>query len=338
MHARNAAAAQARRSLPPASQEQLRAEARAWARALKTGRPTAAQAEAFKAWRGLSPAHARAWAEAASDWRDIGAIAEACRAQQATAPARRAARTESRLGRRFFLGSAFGASGAVAFAAIVHPPMGLWPSWAELGADHRTATGEQQTLELASGVQAMLNTQTSIAVQSRPGDGFIRIELLAGELAVQNQGGGLVEVVAQGARAWLGRGGMEVKIAAGGQVRVLCDGGALELRHPSRTVKLQARQQVVYGGAGVGAPAGVDLVRASAWRDGIVVFDNTPLAEAVEEINRYRRGRVVLLGSKLADRQISGRFRIAALDEALVQIRQLFGTGIRTVGGVVLLG
>ena len=32
--------------------------------------------------------------------------------------------------------------------AVVVPPFGLWPSWRELGADYRTAKGEQRRVVL----------------------------------------------------------------------------------------------------------------------------------------------------------------------------------------------
>jgi transmembrane sensor len=70
----------------------------------------------------------------------------------------------------------------------------------------------------------------------------------------------------------------------------------------------------------------------------VVVFNQTPLPEAVAEINRYRPGRVVLMGQGLAARRISGRFRVGALDEALVQMQQLYRLDARHVGGLVLLG
>lgn len=317
------------------------AEARAWARRLKTERPTTEDSAAFQLWRAQSPAHARAWASTASDWRDIGHIAQAYRARH-PAPAeaekkgperRRAARPE----RRLFLGSALAAAGVAAITVVVRPPLGLWPALSEWGADYRTATGEQTQVDLAGGIQLALNTQTSLSVRAGAEGAATRVELLAGEAEVRNRGADPMEIAAGAGRIWLASGCIEVRRFAD-RMRVRCTDGEAELRHPLRTVVLHARQEVSYGGEDIGAVGGAGSPQASAWREGVVVFHNTPLPEAVAEINRYRPGRVVLMGDKLAARQISGRFKVEALDEALVQMQQLYHLEARRVGGLLLLG
>lgn len=309
------------------------AQARAWVRLLATGRPTTEDAQAFRQWREQSPAHAQAWTQASREWKEVGEVAEAFRMRHPHAAARTApARPE----RRWFLGAAASAAGALGVAAMVRPPMGLWPSWSELGADYRTATGEQRDISLDGQVRLALNTQTSVAVHA--GGELARIELIAGEAAVQNPRPQPLEILAGEGRIRLAVGGVEVRRMAGDRVRVLCTDGAAELRHPLRTVALQAREEIAYDAATVGQPshravAGI----GSAWRRGMVAFDDTPLAAAVEEINRYRPGRVVLVGEQLAQQRISGRFRIGALDQAIVQIQQLYGAEVRRLGDVVLL-
>ena len=46
--------------------------------------------------------------------------------------------------------------------AVVAPPFGLWPSWRELGADYRTAKGEQRRVVLPGTAVLDLNTRTSV--------------------------------------------------------------------------------------------------------------------------------------------------------------------------------
>ncbi|WP_447774088.1 FecR family protein [Variovorax boronicumulans] len=313
--------------------ESILAEARAWARRLRVDHPTTEDAAKFRRWRAQSAAHAHAWAQTASDWRDIGPIAQAYRAQHAGSAVQTAI---ARPARRLFLGSALTATGAAAVAAVAYPPLGLWPSWSEWSADYRTATGEQREIELAGRVDLVLNTQTSLSVLDKSDKSVTRVELLSGEAAVRNRGGDILEVAADAGRIRLGTGSIEVRRLTD-HIRVVCTEGEAELRHPSRTVVLQARQQVVYRRDAAELATLADTAQASAWREGMVVFHNTPLPEAVAEINRYRPGRVVLMGDRLKGRRISGRFRIGALDEALAQIQQLFSTGIRVIGGVVLL-
>jgi len=53
-------------------------------------------------------------------------------------------------------------------------------------------------------------------------------------------------------------------------------------------------------------------------------FQKTALAQVVAEINRYRPGRLLLLADGVAERPVSGRFRIDDLDKAIAQIQRLF--------------
>jgi transmembrane sensor len=62
----------------------------------------------------------------------------------------------------------------------------------------------------------------------------------------------------------------------------------------------------------------VDLVKTSAWRDGKLIFDDTPLAEAVAEVNRYGGKQVVLGDPALQRLHISGTFHTSR-PEAFVE-------------------
>ncbi len=70
--------------------------------------------------------------------------------------------------------------------------------------------------------------------------------------------------------------------------------------------------------AAVAAPAQVsaptaeirkaDLKRTSSWKDGRIIFSDDQLSDAVVEINRYARRRVVLADDRLRDLRVSGVF------------------------------
>jgi transmembrane sensor len=84
--------------------------------------------------------------------------------------------------------------------------------------------------------------------------------------------------------------------------------------------------------------AAIDSVAESQWRRGIVEFRNVPIAEVIEEINRYRPGRVVLMSSALGQKHINGRFRIGEMDEVLLQLQQAVDAKLQYLpGGIVLL-
>ena len=70
----------------------------------------------------------------------------------------------------------------------------------------------------------------------------------------------------------------------------------------------------------------------------LTVTEETPLTDAVAEINRYRSGRVILMNDELARQRISGRFTIQDTDQAIALIQQLYAAHVRRVANVVMLG
>lgn len=148
-------------------------EAHAWARVLGAGSPTVQDGEAFKAWRGQSPAHQRAWAQASRAWRELGGVVQAYAAERpAQARPDRRAQAPFSPRRRWLLAGGAGAFASLAAVGLLRPPLGLWPSYAEMQADYRTATGEQRRYALdAQQLTLALNTQTSLNVATRDGPG-----------------------------------------------------------------------------------------------------------------------------------------------------------------------
>ncbi|WP_144633568.1 FecR family protein [Bordetella genomosp. 13] len=307
----------------------LSAQARAWAVKLKTGRPSVRDLAALRAWCAQSPAHAQAWSRAAHDWRQVE---DAARRHAATQPAPRPERFRQR--RRLFLAGAVSGAGALAVAGIVRPPLGLWPSWQDLGADYRTAPGEQRTVMLAQAVRVMLNTRTSITVHDDAA--AARIEVLSGEAAVSAPRAGCTVAAGMG-RVVMDHADLEIRRLADGRVRVRCQQGSAMLHHPVRAVGLRQRQEVVYDDRQVGLPTPLGPA-ASDWQQGVVVFDDLPLGEVVQEINRYRAGRVVLVDTALASRRFSARVKVADLDEALRLLEARYHVPVRRMGQLVLVG
>ena len=318
-------------AFPGAAPEALRREANGLVRDFATGRPTVADTDMIRRWRAQSAAHEQAWTAACVEWRKLGAIARAFDASQ-PAPTRAPAPV---LRRRMFFGAAASAAGALGVVAVLRPPMGLWPSWSEWGADYRTGVGEQRELALDDATRLSLNTRTSVALQrggERP-----RIELIAGEAALSVRAGrGSCEILAGQGRIDVPEGEVEVRRLDDGRTSVTCSAGHARLRHPGGSVDLRADQQVSYDDNAV-QPIVRPGAAASAWRQGVVVFQDLPLDEVVDEINRYRPGRVVLMNAELARHRLSARFSIAALDEAIAHIERMYNAGVRRVGNVVFI-
>ncbi|MGJ7546341.1 FecR family protein [Variovorax sp. LT1R16] len=320
---------------------QAQREAQAWLRKLTSGAATQRDLDGFRRWQAAGPANVQAFLEAKRLWKALDpAIGQMMAERPALLAAHRQTGHRTVLPRRAFLGAATGAIGAAGVVAMVNPPWALWPSASEWRADFRTRTGEQRTLALADGVALVLNTQTSVRRRTLDGR-TVGIDLIAGEAAVDLSSASVAAAPTFGVVAGAGRiesdaGRFEVRYLDGSAC-VTCIEGRVRVAHALGTQLLRADQQVVYDADSIGSPVDIRRVDAAAWRDGVLVFRQTPLSGVIAEINRYRRGRVVLLARGLADRAVSGRFAIASLDTVLVQIQRSYDLGARVLPGGMLL-
>ncbi|SAI65714.1 transmembrane sensor [Bordetella ansorpii] len=324
----------------PVARDPLTQQAWEWLRLLNSGHATERDEQRFRQWLAASPAHRAVHEEVVRRWAVLRPAAGQllrgnAELRAAHARLKRSGKPDRR-GRRAFLGAAAGAV-AAAGVAVAYPPLGLWPAPSEWGADYRTARGEQRTLALAEHVSVVLNTATSARRQVSAG-ALVGLELLSGEAAVDLAGGARSFAVTAGAgSAHAQSGSFDVRRLEGGKVCVTCVEGAVRLEHAAGGLILQARQQVVYDPATVGAATRVDLDEVSAWRDGILVFRHTRLPQVLDEINRYRPGRVVLMNDAARREMVTGHFRIASLDLALTQLQHVFGLDARALPGGVLI-
>lgn len=319
--------------------EVIMREATAWVMRLTSGEATAADAEALRRWRAQSQAHRKAFAEANLMWDTLGPAARMTAGKSgAVLPFGGSRQTVHRhLGRRAFLGGAIAATAASVYA-VVYPPFDLWPSAAALTADYRTGTGERRRVAVARDVSVELNTQTSVALRSGA-DAAGRIELISGEAAITTEGKAAVPfvVIANGGRTTASEAEFNVRLD-GSLVRVTCLDGSVAVACRGREATLQAKQQISYDSHGLSSaePADADVV--TAWQRGLLVFRYEPLAHVIEEVNRYRPGRIIVTNTALGRRSVVANFRLDRLDDAVDHVAEAFGARVtRLPKGIVLL-
>jgi transmembrane sensor len=322
-----------------AEREALKRQAIEWLAHLSSGEMTQADAEALKRWCGASPAHAEAFASANRLW---GLLGPATRnvAARARVQGDRPTLLPALLGRRAILsGAAAAATVAATGYLIVQPPLGLWPSVSELMAEYRTATGEQRQFTTAGGAAVEMNTQTSLNIGAATGGGD-RIELIAGETVVMTGGTGSkpVVVVAADGRTNATAARFDVRLD-GTSACVTCLGGTVDVEQRGAVATVREREQVTYGHGGLEQVISVDPAVVTSWRSGVLIFRSERLSRAIDEINRYRPGRIVLVNSSLGRRRIDASFRLDQIEHIVPQIESVFGVRARTLpGGLVLLG
>jgi transmembrane sensor len=312
----------------------LKRDARRLFAELVSGDATPADFEAAARWRRQSPAHEAAFTEATRLWQDIGPATRALIMEQGPLvwPPRQTSR-------RAILGGAVGAfAAATAVYAAVDPPLGLWPSFEELRADYRTATGEQRVLTLADDVSVQMNTQTSIAVAAA-NTNTDQLTLIAGEasFAMPSKSAKSLAVVAEAGRTTAAQARFDIS-NIGDSVCVTCFDGEIRVEQGAQVATVGASRQLRYDRYGLGETVTINPTEASAWQNGILIFRDAPLSYVVTEINRYRQGRVILLNAALGRKDVNGRFKIQRIDEVLAWIEEVLGAKSRSLpGGIVLL-
>ena len=310
-------------------------DAQAWVRKLTSGHVTEWEAEAFKRWRDADPVHLSAFQEAVHQWGLLeSAAGSVLRASPRAAQYHREVMHRPSAGRRAFLGMAVG--GATAAGIAAYSPFGLWPAASQWDADYRTAVGEQREVRLDDRVAVAMNTRTSLR---RIGDArqAVGLELLEGEAQVEVSGaGGSFRMTAGVGRVSTNAAEFEVRYLDG-RTRITCLQGRVLIEHPAGQRQLQGRQLAVYDNRSISDIAAADVESAVAWRRGEMVFTQAPLPAVLDEINRYRLGRVMLLGDGLRDKTVTARVKIVDIEAALLQLQRSFDLSARSLPAGILL-
>lgn len=320
-------------------------QAHAWLRLMKSGRATARDASQLKAWCATSQVHLQAFHKAQRLWDEMLPAAQLVNANdselrqyRATLAASQSRDKVKRHSRRMFIGGAVAASGAVASVAMVGPALGLMPTISALvKSDFRTGVGEQKQLAIAKAVSVVMNTRSSLSVLSNNGQ-TVGVHLLDGEIAVDSGMRDKPFIVTS-------LGGMTSGVDAnfslrriGDDVCVTCLKGFVMVTKAGQDIVLHAAQQITYGTDKIDAVKTVVSTDVTAWRTGMLRFQQTALEQVITEINRYRPGKVVLMAKALHDKPVSGYFNIKDLNRAITQIQRLFHLEVTSLpGGIVML-
>lgn len=203
-----------------------------------------------------------------------------------------------------------------------------------------TVVGEQRTLTLQDGSRVYLNTNSRAVVrfdrQAR------RVELEKGEALFEvAQNAALPFIVTAGDRQVRALGTAFVVRRDPQQLAVtLVEGKVAVSGNSSQEIAtLDPGQRVTFAS---GQPPRIDrprLEKITAWQHGQVSLDNTTLADAVSEMNRYNRMQLVIEDPRVAAIRISGVFRAGDSEnfvQALVRTYHLQvqdrGSGVIAVG------
>ncbi len=239
------------------------------------------------------------------------------------------------LGRRRLIGGVLAASAAAVAVSAVNPPFGLWPSWSEVQADYRTRTGQQRQIFLSDNVKIEMNTRTSLDISSQGS----QLELISGEIMVSasRQMDEPFVVMAAGGRIVTNNATFNARYTED-KVCVTCVTGTIRIHNRDAVLAVPQGYQAAYAHAGGASVSAANTAIVTAWQDREVVFESTPISDVVEEINRYRPGRVIIASEALGRRRLNASFPIGSMDEALEAIQQIYGAhAVKLPGGIIVL-
>ncbi len=283
-----------------------REEALAWFVRLNSGDATAEQRAAFRRWLAADPQHRAEFEKLAAMWGKFESVPDPRRVSR-----RRALKTGAVvIGSASLLGLSY--------------RNGLLD---RLISDYATGTGEFRTVAFADGSQAELDADTALSVDYSPQRR--RIKLLRGRA--------LFTVVADAGRPFRIDALNGITEALGTQfvvhrtddqvivtvvehaVTVTLNDAPGAIDSPAR---LDAGQEIAYDASGLGSVSLSRNKTETAWRQGKLVFEDQSLKTVVSDLNRYRRGAIVLLGPDLESLRVSGIFDIRHPDGVLDAIER----------------
>lgn len=208
----------------------------------------------------------------------------------------------------------------------------MFPSYA-------TGPGELRVVRLEDGSRVHLNVDSEVRV--RFSEGERRLTLAKGEafFDVAHDATRPFIVAADGASVRALGTKFDVRRQDHGVQVTLLEGRVrVQQAGMAQAWTLDPNQKLVLSARGVVSPVAADAARSTSWTTGRLSFRETPLAEAIAEVNRYGKERIVLQGDDLPARLVSGYFDVGDTEAFVKGVAMLFDLDATPArGGVITL-
>ncbi|GGB05609.1 peptide ABC transporter substrate-binding protein [Brucella endophytica] len=272
-----------------------------WFVLLKEDSATAGDRLAFEQWLAASELHEAAYRRAEHLWSRFDVVK----------PSYEQFRKTKRISRRnVVLGGLAAAVAAPSLYGLSRPGM---------FAEYKTDIAERRLFTLPDGSTAELGSHTAMSLDFRLD--ARRVRLYRGQAfftVASDATRPFIVGAAQGNIRALGT-KFDVKVASdAGLVSVLEH--AVELRvddEKSGPVVIEQDWQASYGPGGIQPLKKVDPGIVEAWRQDRIVFKDVPLRRVLAELERYRRGRILLLDDAMGDIPVTAVFDSRRASDAL---------------------
>ncbi|WP_026605598.1 FecR family protein [Methylocapsa acidiphila] len=297
-----------------------RAAAIEWWTRMKVGTLSAAEQATLESWLAEDEANRSAFAETAALWRELKAISR---------PAIRAAVAPTRQ-RPWRLAAASLFAVLVLFFGLGRLSL-LWR------ADFSTGIGEVKVLTLEDGSRIHLNADTAIArnyssrqryVTLLKGEAWFEVAREPARPFTVEAAGGKTTAVGTSFDISIGRSRTEVTVT---EHRVI-------VSVAGQNVTVEAGQQTAYGrDVPQLAAYSVDAGSETAWRRGLLIFQDKPLGDVIAAIDHYHHGFCLIIDPSIRDRRVTGVFRTAEPLESIRTIELSLGLNATYLGDYLIL-
>ncbi len=312
-----------------------------WFVRLNSGERREIDTQEFEHWLALSHAHRRAFERVEEMWGEMDVLKRASLPELDQAIAcweRRDLSAKEAKPTNLF--SSFRLQLAMAaMVVVIIAGAWFWNSFQAITMSYQTAPGEQKTITLADGSMIEINTNTSITVKmsarSRKvilskGEAFFTVAHEKRRPFEVTAGRGTIRALGTRFNVYKRVGGVAVSVIEG-SVRVCTKADYGVTTEVHEEVLKQGRQLSYTQSGAISSLGAVNIKEVSAWREGKLIFDEMPLAEVIQEVNRYRTGQIRITDLNLKDLKVSGVFKSDDLDSILRAIEQVLPVKARRV-------
>lgn len=221
-------------------------------------------------------------------------------------------------------------AGVAAALALIVGAMQFPDWWLDLQADYTTQSAEMRQVFLPDGSSMLMNSETAVTLDF---EGMQRhVHVLQGEA--------YFDVLHDARRPFQVTGGFgDVTVlgtafsvlASGNEDRVVLERGRVELTPQNAAAdaqELKPGELSRISSKGIEETKEVNPAEVLAWREGRLVLEDVPLAQAIEEIGRYYNSSIFITSSALRETRVSGYFKTNNLIEAIETLALATGANL----------
>lgn len=325
--------------LPPSSEHRAQAqrEAVAWITRLN-GNPSRRERKDFELWLHRDPIHEEVFERVHSMWSSVS-DADLDIAGEKDGLLSQHLETLQRLRQRRRATTSSGI--VIGCLALLCAGTWLWlekPNLLQdMTADYSTGRGERQTIVLKDGTSVLLDAASALDVHLSDTQRAVRLLRGSAYFEVSHSQVPFIVSTESGQSLVLGT-AFDVAIS-GDDVVVTLERGSLRVSAgaENQSVVLKPGETVTYDAASVGTVRAADLDATMAWHEGRFVFNDMPLIDVLNNIGRYRSGRILVMSQALREKRVSGSFSLEDPDAALAAVQSTVGFTVNKIAGALVV-